>query len=175
MLSAPPSRFAPGLLRHNRRKVTNLGALSAIFLLKNRRKAEFCHRRRDTTTENGRLSAQKRAAFYKTFFICSEKFFPKSVIFFIIYAEKFVTNLLTHITNFVTRITKFVTSVTSFVTKTFKEEGKNFSKRIKTICTFRKKKQGDNVDCQRTWLPRPRSRLFCIATMKIVADMTKKN
>ena len=35
-----------GFLRHNRRKVTNLGALSAIFLLKNRRKAEFCRRRR---------------------------------------------------------------------------------------------------------------------------------
>ena len=88
MLPAPPSRFAPGLLRHNRRKVTNLGALSAIFLLKNRRKAEFCYRRRDTTTENGRLSVQKRAAFYKTFFICLEKIFPKSVIFFIIYAGK---------------------------------------------------------------------------------------
>ena len=88
MLLAPSSRFAPGLLRHNRRKVTNLGALSAIFLLKNRRKAEFCHRRRDTTTENGRLSAQKRAAFYKTFFICLENFFSKSVIFFIIYAGK---------------------------------------------------------------------------------------
>ena len=42
----------------------------------------------NTTIENGRISAQKRAAFYKTFFICLEKIFPKSVIFFIIYAEK---------------------------------------------------------------------------------------
>lgn len=60
MLSVPPSRFAPGLLRHNRRKVTNLGALSAIFLLKNRRKAEFCRCGKNTYAENGRLYAQNR-------------------------------------------------------------------------------------------------------------------
>ena len=73
-----------------------------------------------------RCTASPLRSSRQIFFAIRKKIFPKPVIVFTVFQEKFITNLLTYITNFVTRVTKFLTSVTKFVTKTLLYERKNY-------------------------------------------------